>query len=60
MHISFLNALLKREQEIKNVSYLNSEVFEANDVAHELKQMGLDIYQITQATGLSIEEIKQL
>ena len=28
--------------------------------AHNLKQMGLDVYQISKATGLSIEEIKQL
>lgn len=28
--------------------------------AYNLKQMGLDVYQISQATGLSIEEIKQL
>ena len=33
--ISFLNALFEGEQEIKDVSYLNSEVFGANEVARK-------------------------
>ena len=33
--ISFLNALFEGEQEVKDVSYLNSEVFGANEVARK-------------------------
>ena len=53
--ISFLNALFEGEQEIKDVSYLNSEVFGANEVA---RKAIFDVYCQTVDGGKFIVEMQ--
>ena len=53
--ISFLNALFEGEQEVKDVSYLNSEVFGANEVA---RKAIFDVYCQTVDGGKFIVEMQ--